>query len=168
MELWEARAMASNIIPVKKSVDYTINDFLTFFPAFSKVVKEEGKPDKIEPIAPIEVMEEYLKMAKDAIQQGRWGSKWKMAMGLYIAHYLTLYLKTYQPADEDNDVDTASASGTTFGNVSSATEGDQSINYDNNALTEGTRLWGMWNATTYGQQLITEAKLLGLGGAVIG
>ena len=167
MELNQARALASNIICSSNNDEYTIEMFLQYFPMFSKIVKEEGKEDRIEPIAPMAIMEEYLAMAKDAIQKGRWGAKWKMAMGLYIAHYLVLYLKSYSPASEDNDPNSASASGTSIGNVSSATEGDQSISYDNGSLTEGTTLWGTWNATTYGQQLITEAKLLGLGGAVI-
>lgn len=167
MELNQVRALASNIVCSKGSDEYTVDMFLQYFPMFSKIVKEEGQPDKTEPIAPMVIMEEYLEMAKDAIQKKRWGAKWKMAMGLYMAHYLSLYLKSYEPASENNDADSASASGSVIGNVSNASEGDQSIGYDNSALTRGTELWGTWNATTYGQQLITEAKLLGLGGAVI-
>lgn len=168
MTLSEVKCLASNIVPVSKdNSEYTIETFLQYFPMFSKIVKD-GEEEKIVSIAPEIIVNEYINMAKDAIQKGRWGAKWKMAMGLYIAHYLTLYLKSYVPASEENDVNSASTSGSISGNVSSATEGDQSISYDNNSITEGTQQWGAWNATTYGQQLVTEARLLGLGGSVIG
>jgi hypothetical protein len=163
MTLNEVRALASNIVKSDKNVEYNINTFLQYLPQFSKIENEQ-----VVSIAPAEVVDNYIEMGKDAIQKGRWGAKYKMALSLYVAHYLTLYLQSYQEASEDNDKSSAAGSGTALGNVSSASQGDQSISYDNNSLVAGTQQWGSWNATTYGQQLITEAKILGMGGAVIG
>ena len=46
--------------------------------------------------------------------------------------------------------------------------GDTQISYDNSAVTIGTEKWGSWNATQYGQQLATLARLVGMGGMWIG
>ena len=54
------------------------------------------------------------------------------------------------------------------GVIKSATLGDTQISYDNSAVTIGTEKWGSWNATQYGQQLATLARLVGMGGMWIG
>jgi len=45
--------------------------------------------------------------------------------------------------------------------------GDTQIEYDNTAVTLGMEKWGEWNATLYGQQLIAQARFVGLGGTYV-
>jgi hypothetical protein len=45
--------------------------------------------------------------------------------------------------------------------------GDTSISYDNSAINEGSAKWGTWNATQYGAQLATMARMLGIGGTYV-
>ena len=53
------------------------------------------------------------------------------------------------------------------GAVKSAQMGNTSISYDNAAVTAGTEKWGAWNATQYGQQLVTLARQVGMGGMYV-
>lgn len=45
--------------------------------------------------------------------------------------------------------------------------GDTSIKYDNEAVTLAMARWGSWNATQYGQQLISMARMIGMGGMYV-
>lgn len=53
------------------------------------------------------------------------------------------------------------------GTVKAASMGDTSISYDNSAVTAGTEKWGSWNATQYGSQLVTMARMVGMGGMYV-
>lgn len=48
--------------------------------------------------------------------------------------------------------------------MKSASMGNTSISYDNSAITAGTEKWGAWNGTQYGSQLVTMARMAGMGG----
>ena len=48
-----------------------------------------------------------------------------------------------------------------------ASMGDTSIKYDNEAVTLAMARWGSWNATQYGQQLISMARMIGMGGMYV-
>lgn len=113
-------------------------------------------------IAPNSILQNFIDDANKAIQPDKWFSKWRYACGLYVAHYLTLYLKTYAPSSSSPAE--AAATGELTGVVKSATLGDASVSYDTSALTEATKEWGSLNATQYGQLLATEARLVGMGG----
>ena len=91
---------------------------------------------------------------------------WRYAAGLYLAHFAAMYLKTYAPAS--SGAAQAAAKAQPAGVIKSATMGDTSVSYDNSAVTIGTEKWGSWNATQYGQQLATLARLVGMGGMWIG
>ena len=165
----ELLARASNIVGDNKNT-YTIEMFLQDFPEFSKKEIEtvdEQQVEVIKPLVPESMINQFIVMANDAIQEDRWFTKWRFATGLYIAHYSALYLRTYQPASDKNSVNKVVAGSRITGNVASASLGDQTISYDNSAITRGTEQWGAWNATSYGQLLVTEAALLGKGGAFI-
>ena len=101
--------------------------------------------------------------ANASIQPDKWLDGWRYAVGLYVAHYATLYLRTYAPASESPDQ--AAATGALVGVVKSATLGDSSVSYDTDALTKATENWGNLNATQYGQMLASEARLIGMGGS---
>ena len=87
---------------------------------------------------------------------------WRYAAGLYTAHFAALYLQTYSEGASDPAAVAQNAQQT--GVVKSTTMGDTSVSYDNTAVTSGIEKWGAWNATKYGQQLITYARLTGMGG----
>ena len=136
---------------------YTTDMFKTDFPQF---FDSEGKP-----LAPATVMDMYICMANASIQPDKWLDKWRYAAGLYVAHYLTLYLRTYAPNSEN--ASQAAQTGALVGVVKSATLGDSSVNYDTSSITAATSDWGSLNATQYGQMLATEARLIGLGGTYV-
>lgn len=73
-----------------------------------------------------------------------------------------MYLKTYAPSSDSASQVANGASQ--VGVVKAAAMGDTSISYDNSAITAGTEKWGAWNATQYGAQLVTMARMVGMGG----
>lgn len=125
------------------------------------------EPGEIESIVPDSILDMFIALAELAIDDCHWGSKWRLAMGLYVAHYAVLYLRTYSPASENNDAGSASGSGALLGLVKSAQLGDASVQYDVSSITAATEDWGAWNSTVYGQWLVTEARFAGLGGSYI-
>ena len=95
----------------------------------------------------------------------KWLDSWHYAVGLYVAHYVTLQLRTY--AESTATPAQAAASGALVGVVKSATLGDSSVTYDTSALTAGTEDWGDLNATTYGQMLANRARFIGAAGTFV-
>lgn len=116
-------------------------------------------------LVPPVMLTEILNMANASVQPDKWLESWRYAVGLYVAHYATLYLRTY--AESSPTAAQAAATGALVGVVKSATLGDSSVSYDTTALTKGTEDWGDLNATTYGQMLANRAKLIGLGGSYV-
>ena len=143
---------------------YTIDMFLEDFPQFTNEDADPGSGDWPS-IIPETIFNTFLVMANDAVFVLRWGDKWRWAMGMYIAHYATMYFKTYsetglKPAQ-------LAKTGQSAGLLTQTTFGDVSVTYDVTIMTKATASWGMWNATIYGQMLATEARLIGMGGAFI-
>lgn len=136
---------------------YTAEGFRADYPQF---FNSEGQP-----LLPASMLEELIRMANAAVQPGRWGEGWRYAVGLYVAHYATLYLRGYAPSNETPDA--AAASGALVGMVKSATLGDASVSYDTAAITAGTEDWGDLNSTTYGQMFANRAKLIGMAGMLV-
>ena len=154
-QFYGVRAAAANLS--QGGSVYTGEMFLTDFPQFS-----DGNGD---PIAPRSVMDLFISQACAAISPDKWFEKWRYACGLYVAHNLTLYLRTYAPGSES--AAQAAASGATVGIVKSAKLGDAEVSYDTSAMTAGTEKWGGLNATQYGQNLATLARLIGAGGMTV-
>ena len=73
-----------------------------------------------------------------------------------------MYLKTYAPASQN--AGQAAGNAEQKGVVKTVAMGDTSVSYDNSAVTAGTEKWGSWNATQYGSQLVTMARMVGMGG----
>ena len=111
------------------------------------------------------MLEQIIQMANVSIQPDRWLDGWRYAVGLYVAHYVTLSLRGYAASNETPEQ--AAASGALVGVVKSATLGDASVQYDTTALTAGTEDWGDLNSTTYGQILANRAKLIGMAGTLV-
>ena len=123
-----------------------------------------GDPES-QDLLPEGILNMFLTQANDSVLPSRWGSMWRYAAGLYLAHFSTMYLKTYAPASSGTAQVVAKAQPA--GVIKSTTMGDTSVSYDNSAVTIGTEKWGSWNATQYGQQLVTLARLVGMGGMYV-
>lgn len=154
------RAVAANI--AYGAGDYTMELFQEDFPQFFTKATEE---EPATALVPASMLEMFIAEANAAIQPGKWLTSWRYACGLYVAHYATLYLKTYSEGS-DTPVQAAS-SGALVGVVQSAKLGQDSVTYDTDALTKATADWGDLNATQYGQLLATKARLVGMGGSYV-
>lgn len=154
-QFFGVRAAAANLSQGKG--DYTLEQFQADYPQF---FTPEGCF-----LGSTTMLQEIINMGNLSIQPDRWGESWRYAVGLYVAHYATLSLRSYAPYNQDPAQ--AAASGALNGVVSSATLGDASISYDTSAITAGTEDWGDLNATTYGQMLANRAKLVGMGGSYV-
>lgn len=154
-QFFGVRAAAANIGQTQGN--YTAEMFQQDFPQFFG-------PDGTN-LVPLSMLSEIISMANASVQPDKWLESWRYAVGLYVAHYCTLYLRTY--AESSATPAQAAASGALVGVVQSATLGDSSVSYDTSALTKGTEDWGDLNATTYGQMLANKAKLIGMAGTLV-
>lgn len=155
-QFYGVRAAAANIGSGAPG-NYTAEQFQEDFPQF---FNSRGQP-----LLPASMLEEIIRMANAAVQPDRWGEGWRYAVGLYVAHYVTLYLRGYAASNETPNA--AAASGALVGMVKSATLGDASVSYDTAAITAGTEDWGDLNSTTYGQMFANRAKLIGMAGMLV-
>ena len=151
-------AAAANI--GRERGNYTAEMFRKDFPQFFRAGEEESPS-----LVPPALLDMFLGEANAAIQPDKWLEGWRYAAGLYVAHNVTLYLRTY--AEGSATPAQAAATGALVGVVSSATLGDSSVSYDTDALTRATEAWGGLNATQYGQMLATRARMVGLGGTYV-
>lgn len=134
---------------------YTLDDFYANYPAY--------RPDNglVEPA----IIHMYLELANACLQESRWRSYWKVAMGWFIAHFLTLYLQSTTNAD--SPAAQVINAGQARGLQSSKSVGDVSVSYDFSTAMNDLDGWAAWKLTIYGQQLATAAKLVGKGGMYI-
>lgn len=146
-------ANASNVV-TGTNPDYTIDDFLAFFPQFTGLVDNSF------------VLDQFIAMANTVVLEARWFEQWKFGMALFIAHWLTLYL---QSANGGPDATAAQVIGAAQvrGLQTSKSVDSLSVSYDVNVLVQGIEGWGMWKSTSYGMQFITIARMLGKGGMYI-
>lgn len=157
-----AKATAANIPQPGEQGDYTAEMFQADFPQFFNISTPEQGDPVTTPLVPEAMLEMFISQANDSILPSRWGTWWRYAAGLFVAHNATLYLRTYAPSNSTTEQ--AAASGALVGITKSATLGDARIEYDTTAATQGTETWGDLNLTQYGQILASKAHLVGMGG----
>lgn len=161
-QFFGVREAASNIVWADDGGSYTAQMFQEDFPQFFTAATED-EPAKS--LVPPSMLEMLIGEANAAIQPQKWQTSWRYACGLYVAHYSTLYLKTYSSSSKN--AAQAAASGALVGVLQSAKLGQDSVSYDSDALTKATEDWGDLNATQYGQLLATKARLVGMGGSYV-
>lgn len=133
--------------------EYTLEEFQSFYPQFDG----EAVPEA--------VLEMYLELGENAVQKTRWRSYWKLAMGLFVAHFATLWaMGAGSPGSTAAEVIQA---GEARGLTTSKSGGGISISKDYSAITSGLDGWAAWNQTQYGTQLATLSKMVGKGGMQI-
>ncbi len=144
-------AQASNI-KTQENPLYTLNDFLTFYPQFAGLL-----PDV--------VLNSFLELGQACVAKQRFGKMWQLAIGLFIAHFCTLYLQNVaEPGTEAADVVNAAQAA---GVVTSESADGVSYSMDTSMLSQDLAGWAAFKLTAFGSQFATIAKLVGKGGIYI-
>ena len=159
-QFFGVKSIAKNLSNGDKG-NYTLEIFKSMFPEFTKMVGETKTF-----VVDDSIVQSFIDIANDVISPSRYGAMWKLCCGWYIAHRLTLYLKTYSD-NSNGSIASIVGKATPKGNVASSTLGDASISYDNKSTSENDIKWGELNQTLYGTQLIAQARLIGMGGSYV-
>lgn len=150
----ELISIASNIKRIENNPQFTVENFLEVFPQFSNKI-------------PTSVIDFYLKLANSSLSYSRWGDSWEMGMTLFIAHHLTLYLKSIAGLDENSPAQQVINQSLAMGLTASKSAGSLSKSYDYGSINDDLNGWGAWKLTAFGQQFISIAKLMGKGGSYL-
>ena len=142
--VYQAIVAASNIRR-SENPSFTATDFMALYPKFVDVSEE--------------MIEAWVQIAHASLSYARWHEWWRIGMGLFIAHHLTLLAN---PATADTI-----EGGLSRGVASSKSVTDMSISYDVSSIATECAGWGTYGQTTYGQQLVQFAKLVGKGGMTV-
>lgn len=143
---------ASNIIKTENP-EYTQEMFSENFPVF--LFSEDGS---VEGSIPVPVFNLFKTMADASLKYDRYKSLWKYVMGLYIAHYLTLFLQTQQG---EPSATSALQGATPKGIATSKSVDGLSLSYDFMDIQTDLAGYGTYKLTIYGQQLATLTKPYG-------
>lgn len=142
-DIFSVISIASNIKEDENSL-YTISDFIEVYPIFADTV-------------PMPVLNTFVALANSNLQESRWHGNWRYAMGLFIAHFLTLYIETCGTvANPALTTQKALSSGI----VTNKSVGDVSVSYDMSNVLGDITGWGAYKTTKYGLQLLTMARLI--------
>jgi hypothetical protein len=133
---------------------YTLTDFYTAYPQF-------GQDTSGNYIVPEVVAQMYLDLANACIKEARWHKSWQLAMGWFIAHFLTLYLQG--TANPDSGAGAVLKAGQAQGLQTSVSVGDVSVSTDYATIANSVNGWAGWKLTIYGQQLMQIGRLIGIG-----
>jgi hypothetical protein len=128
---------------------YASTDFLGMYPKFKDLV-----PDA--------VLSAYLSLANTCLVQARYQELWTIAMGWFIAHFLTLYLQT--DGNATPSAAQAAQQGLAKGIQIAKSVGDLSVSYQ---AVEGLDGWAAWTLTQYGLLFASTAKVIGSGSIYI-
>jgi len=150
-------ANASNI-STSDNPAFTLDDFASLYPGFD----EDAEGNRV--VSP-EIIEMYINLANACIKESRFNDYWKMCMGLFVAHFLTLWLQGSVSAGS-NSAKVVEA-GKAKGLVTSKSAGDISLGIDYNSISQDIDGWAAWKLTTFGTQLATISKLVSRGGMMI-
>lgn len=159
-QFYGVREAAANI--GLEAGNYTAEMFREDFPQFFTIATEDAEAESLIPAG---ALDRIIALANVSVQPDKWLEWWRYACGLYVAHYATLFLQTYAPGN--TSAAGAAASGALTGIVKSAKLGDSEVSYDTSAVTKSTEDWGDLNATVYGQQLASRARLVGMSGTLV-
>lgn len=139
---------------------YTTENFLAAYPQFG------SKDTDGNPIVPDVMVTAWVNLAHAAIQKGRYREYWETAMGLFIAHWLTLYLQGKAP-ETNSSAEAIVNAGLAKGVQTSKSAGDLSVSYDFSQVAGDFNGWGTYKLTLYGQQFVTIARLVSMGGMTV-
>lgn len=129
----------------RRNPSFTKEDFLFWQPQFTKLQNLDTLFDNLYPIA------------NNKIFYSIYGTDWKFAMSLCIAHYATLIGNNTQ-LPQGSTLASIAGGGTTKGVLQTASIGEFSKTYDlDRSMISGEEaIW--WNSTSYGAQLMGLLK----------
>ena len=84
-EIDSLKGLASNIVDGGDTA-YTEAMFYEDFPQFKKAGESSG-------FVPPSMMRVFLTMVNSTVSEARWCESWRLAAGLFVAHYVTMYLR---------------------------------------------------------------------------
>jgi hypothetical protein len=134
---------------------YQVADFLLVYPQFGA----ESSGNKIIPETIIQL---YIDLADASIKEARWHKAWKIAMGLFVAHWCTTWLRSSVDT-ESADKEAIVQSGQTQGIVTTESVDGVSYSMDIATVMEDLKGYGMWKTTEFGANLASLAKAYGKG-----
>ena len=111
-----------------------------------------------QPPIPLVALNAYIALASASLVQARWLDLWQMGMQLYVAHFVTLYLRT--AATPGDPAGVIASKGLAQGITVSKSAGPVSQGLQ---VPSGLEGWGAWQITGYGQQFATFAAAVGSG-----
>ncbi len=127
----------------RKNPSYTVADFTFWMPQFKKyMATDDGKV----------AFDNLYEIANNKIFKSIFGTDWKLAMSLTIAHYLTL-IANQVGAPSGDTLESIAGGGSFKGVLASATIGDFNKSYDINKTVADDKEARFWNQTSYGAQL---------------
>ena len=142
-ELHAVIARAAGIYSTTDNPEYTSNNFLTAYPQFS--------------IIDISVVDAWVGIAHQCVKYSLWDKTWELGMGLFIAHFLTLYQQTI----EEDLVNPVLSKGLSRGLITSESVGGMSVSYDLSSFTSEFDGWGTFKQTIFGQQYVHFLQMMG-------
>ena len=127
---------------------FTVNDFTFWMPQFKKyMLTDDG----------ITAFNNLYEIANNKIFKSIFGTDWKLAMSLCIAHYLTLIANQLQAPSGDT-LETIAGGGNFKGVLSSASVGGFSKSYDIDKTLISEDESKFWNQTSFGASLMALLK----------
>ena len=138
-------------------------DYATFNALPTTVIPSGGTGCTINVVATqmgisTDLMDLFIEMASSSLIESRWKTKWKFAMSLYVAHFLTLWLRTQSGPNTTAAQVVATAQALLV--TSSKSVGGVSVSYDTSTINGSLPGWGDWLTTSYGTQLAQLAAYL--------
>lgn len=136
--------------------EYTIDDLKFWMPQMKNyLATQEG----------ITAFNNLYPIANNKIYYSVYGSDWKLAMSLCIAHYLTLIAMLSEVPSGDSLSEIAGGQATR-GPIDSASVGSFSVSYaiDKTMVDKDEDKW--WNLTTFGSQLMALLETKGYAGGI--
>ncbi|MCR8981641.1 DUF4054 domain-containing protein [Brevibacillus laterosporus] len=164
MSMSGGRMSAPGIIGVASNIRtgsnplFTFEDFIAVYPQFG--ANADGNY-----VIPQMIIQMFIDLANECINQARWHSYWTVAMGWFVAHFCTLYMQG--TADPNSGAAGVLKAGQTRGLATSKSAGDVSVSTDYSVIAQDLDGWAAWKLTIYGQQLATIGRLVGKGGMYI-
>lgn len=117
-------------------------------------------------LLPPSILTQFIAMATNTVLQARWHDSWRYGMGLFIAHFATLYLQTMGGTESPNASQVISAAQAR-GLQTSKSVGDVSVSYDFSSIAKDLEGWASFTTTQFGQQYATLASMMGKAGMYV-
>ena len=142
-ELHAVIARAAGIYSTTDNPEYTSDNFLMAYPQFSML--------------DISIVDAWVGIAHQCVKYSLWDKTWELGMGLFIAHFLTLYQQTI----EENLGNPVLSKGLSKGLITSESVGGMSVSYDLGSFTSEFDGWGTFKQTIFGQQYAHFLQMMG-------